>query len=151
MSSNGIEATNNVKPIQRSSVLGSMFLDSVFMGAMGAGIPYVFTKMGKDDFVKEGAEVIKKHKDNKLMAAVKEKLGELFDLKEQNKLEEVYKNNKDVIQGFKAVSRGIKNNRALASFKWTIPVGATIGLIFGLINRHSENKAIKKYEREQVK
>lgn len=151
MSSNSINSVNNVNPIQRSSVLGSMLVDTLCMGALGVVSPYAFLGLGKEEFVKIGKEVIDKHKDDKAKVALKDKLGELFDLREQHKLDEVYKNNKELIKNFKEITMGIKHNRALASFKWTLPIGAFIGLIFGLINRHFENKAIERYKKEQVK
>lgn len=133
----------------RSSIVGSV-LSNAFIGAgTGVGFAYIF-KADAERFEKKGAEIIEKSKDNELKTALKDKnLGELLNLKYTKKLEETVGKDSNIIKSFDKVLKSYKHQQALRQAGIYGGIFGAIGLIFGIINKSIENKAIQRAKAQE--
>lgn len=143
MQANGVEG-NNYTPVRRTSVVGSVVQDAVF-GGLGMGAWYLFSNPKADEFLPKAKEILEKSKDEKLKSVLKDvDLGALIESKKNRNLEETLKGKDEILKGFKSVLSKFKQQKALEQAGWGALMCGAAGLIFGLIFKSMENKAIKK-------
>lgn len=149
MQVNSVGATNvsymgQQEQRHRSSIVGSVLSNAIVGAATGLGLTYIF-KPNPDSFEAKGAEIIEKSTDNELKTALKDKnLTELLNLKYTKKLDETFAKEPNVIKGFKKVLSSYKNQQALKQAGVYAGIFGAIGLIFGLISKSIENKAMRR-------
>ena len=145
MQANSVEG-NNYTPVRRTSVVGSIVNNAILGAGFGALIPYVF-KPDADSFIRQAPELLEKVKDTeKLKNAINEGSHSLEDLIKLKKKDLAGKlaNEPEVLKGFKSVLSKFKMQSALKQAGLGALFCGAVGLIFGLINKSAEKKAMQR-------
>lgn len=141
---NGTE-TNNYVP-RRPSVMSSILNNAILGAAFGASIPYIF-KPDVDTFVAQGSEILEKAKGTEALKTAINKgshsLDDLLKLGRKGRAEKLA-SEPEVLKGFKTVLSKYKWQNAIRQAGIGVVLCGAIGLVFGLINKSAEKKAMKK-------
>lgn len=145
MQANSVEG-KNYTPVRRNSVVGSIVNNAIVGAGFGALITCIF-KPDADSFIRQAPELLEKAKDTeelkKAITNGTHSLEDLIKLKKKD-LADKLANEPEVLKGFKSVLSKFKMKNVLKQAGLGALFCGALGLIFGLINKSAEKKAIQR-------